>query len=82
MDKLEPKDREIVRAAAKPAVQAQIDAILASEKDTINFLTKKGGMQVIPMENPKAFSSKLDSVYKEASARIGADLVNQARSFS
>jgi len=82
MDKLEPKDREIVRAAAKPAVQAQIDAILASEKDTINFLTQKGGMQVIPMENPKAFSGKLDSVYKEASARIGADLVNQARSFS
>jgi hypothetical protein len=34
------------------------------------------------MENPKAFSDKLDSVYKEASARIGADLVNEARKFS
>lgn len=82
MDKLEPKDREVVREAAKPAVQAQVDAILTSEKDTIAFLTQKGGMQIIPMENPKAFSDKLDSVYKEASVRIGADLVNQARRFS
>jgi hypothetical protein len=39
-------------------------------------------MQIISMENPKAFSGKLDSVYKEASARIGADLVNAARNFS
>ncbi len=82
MDKLEPKDREVVREAAKPAVQAQVEAILASEKETIAFLTQKGGMQIIPMENPKAFSDKLDPVYKEASARIGADLVNQARRFS
>lgn len=82
MDKLEPKDREVVREAAKPAVLAQVEAILASEKETIAFLTQKGGMQVIPMENPKAFSDKLDSVYKEASARIGADLVDQARRFS
>jgi tripartite ATP-independent transporter DctP family solute receptor len=82
MDKLEPKDREIVREAAKPAVQAQVDEILKSEKDTIAFLKEKGGMQIIAMENPKAFSDKLDSVYKEASARIGADLVNAARNFS
>lgn len=82
MDKLEPKDREIVREAAKPAVQAQIDEVLRSEKDTIAFLRQKGGMQIIDMENPEAFSNKLDSVYKEASARIGADLVNAARGFS
>jgi tripartite ATP-independent transporter DctP family solute receptor len=82
MDRLEPKDREIVREAAIPAVKAQIDDVLKSENDTIAFLKDKGGMQIIPMENPKAFSDKLDSVYKEASARIGADLVNAARRFA
>jgi len=82
MDKLEPRDREIVREAARPAVKAQIDEVLKSENDTIAFLKNKGGMQIISMENPKAFSAKLDSVYKEASARIGADLVNAARNFS
>jgi tripartite ATP-independent transporter DctP family solute receptor len=82
MDRLEPKDREIVREAAIPAVKAQIDDVLKSENDTIAFLKDKGGMQIIPMENPKAFSDKLDSVYREASARIGADLVNAARRFA
>jgi hypothetical protein len=34
------------------------------------------------MESPGSFSDKLDSVYREAAERIGADLVEQARSFS
>jgi TRAP-type C4-dicarboxylate transport system substrate-binding protein len=40
------------------------------------------GVQVFPMENPKAFSAKMDSVYKDAADRIGADLIAQARSFA
>jgi tripartite ATP-independent transporter DctP family solute receptor len=79
MDKLDKKDQEIVREAANPAVQAQVDDILQSEKETIAFLKDKGGMQIMDLENPKAFSEKLDAVYKEAGDRIGSDLVGAAR---
>ena len=82
MDKLDKKDQEIVREAAKPAVKAQVDDVLHSEQETIAFLKDKGGMQIIPLENQKAFSDKLDGVYKEASDRIGADLVDAARKAS
>jgi tripartite ATP-independent transporter DctP family solute receptor len=79
MSQLTPADQAVVRQAAKPAVDAQVDAVLKSEQETIAFLKDKGGMQIIPLENQKAFSEKLDSVYKEASDRIGADLINAAR---
>ena len=82
MDKLTPADQAVVREAAKPAVKAQVDDVLKSEQETIAFLKDKGGMQIIPLENQKAFSEKLDGVYKEASDRIGADLINAARNFS
>ncbi len=81
MDKLTPQDQAVVRAAGKPAVDAQIDEIFKGEKAAIALLQEKG-IQIIPMENPKAFSAKMDSVYKEAAERIGADLVTQARDFS
>jgi tripartite ATP-independent transporter DctP family solute receptor len=81
LDKLSPQDREIVRAAGQPAVDAQVDATLKGEKTAIAFLQEKG-IQVIPMENPKAFSDKMGAVYKEAASRIGADLIEQARKFA
>jgi tripartite ATP-independent transporter DctP family solute receptor len=81
MNKLTPADQEVVRAAGKPAVDAQIDEILKGEKAAIALLQEKG-VQVFPMENPKAFSAKVDSVYKDAADRIGADLIAQARSFA
>jgi TRAP-type C4-dicarboxylate transport system substrate-binding protein len=81
MEKLSPADQEVVRAAGKPAVDAQVDAVLNSEKSSIAFMQEKG-LQVFPMENPKAFSDKLEAVYKEAADRIGADLIEEARKFS
>jgi TRAP-type C4-dicarboxylate transport system substrate-binding protein len=81
MDKLSPEDREIVRAAGQPAVDAQVEETLKGEKTAIAFLREKG-IQVVPMENPKAFSDKMDVVYKEAVSRIGADLIEQARKFA
>ena len=81
MDKLSPEDREIVRAAGQPAVDAQVAEVLKSEKTAIAFLQEKG-IQVIPLENPKAFSDKLELVYKEAADRIGADLIEQVRNLS
>jgi TRAP-type C4-dicarboxylate transport system substrate-binding protein len=81
MDKLEPRDQEIVRAAGQPAVDAQTDAILSSEEATIASLREKG-LQVLQLENRKAFSDKVETVYKEASEWIGADLIEQARKFA
>jgi TRAP-type transport system periplasmic protein len=81
MDKLTPPDQEVVRAAGKPAVDAQVDEILKGEKAALAFLQDKG-IQVFAMENSKAFSAKMESVYKEAADRIGADMIEQARHFS
>jgi tripartite ATP-independent transporter DctP family solute receptor len=81
MDKLTPEDREVVRAAGKPAVDAQVAEILSGEKAAIAFLQEKG-IQIFEMEDPKAFSAKMEAVYKEAADRIGADTLAQARNFS
>jgi TRAP-type C4-dicarboxylate transport system substrate-binding protein len=81
MDKLSPQDQAVVRAAGKPAVEAQVSEILKGEKTAIVFLQEKG-IQIFNMEDPKAFSAKMDSVYKDAAERIGADLIAQARNFS
>jgi len=81
MDKLTPEDREVVRAAGKPAVDAQVAEILNGEKAAIAFLQEKG-IQIFEMEDPKAFSAKMEAVYKEAADRIGADLIEQARKSS
>jgi TRAP-type transport system periplasmic protein len=81
MDRLSPEDREIVRAAGQPAVDAQVAEVLKTEKTAIAFLQEKG-IRIIPLENPKTFSDKLDLVYKEAADRIGADLIDQVRKLS
>jgi tripartite ATP-independent transporter DctP family solute receptor len=81
MDKLSPEDQAVVRAAGKPAVDAQIEEILTGEKAALAFLQDKG-IQIFRMEDPKAFSAKMDAVYKDAAGRIGADLVEQARNSS
>jgi tripartite ATP-independent transporter DctP family solute receptor len=81
MDKLSPEDQAVVRAAGKPAVDAQVEEILTGEKAALGFLQDKG-IQIFKMEDPKAFSAKMDSVYKDAAERIGADLVEQARNSS
>jgi tripartite ATP-independent transporter DctP family solute receptor len=81
MDKLAPEDRDIVRAAAKPALDAQTAAIFGSLKSDVAFLQEKG-LQVFQMEDPRAFANKMEGVYKEAADAIGADIVEQARRFA
>jgi TRAP-type transport system periplasmic protein len=81
MDKLEPRDQEIVRAAGQPAVDAQVQDVLENELKARGFMQEKG-LQVFEMENPKAFSDKMEAVYKDAAERIGADLIEQVRAFS
>jgi TRAP-type C4-dicarboxylate transport system substrate-binding protein len=81
MDKLAPEDRDTVRAAAKPALDAQTAAVFDSLKSDVALLQEKG-LQIFQMEDPRAFASKMENVYKEAADSIGADIVEQARRFT
>jgi TRAP-type transport system periplasmic protein len=81
MDKLTPEDRDIMRAAAKPALDAQTAAVFGSLKSDVALLQEKG-LQVLQMEDPGAFAGKMEGVYREAADSIGADLVEQARRFA
>jgi TRAP-type transport system periplasmic protein len=81
MDKLSQEDRATVRGAGQPAVAAQLEEVIKSERTALAFLQGKG-IQIFPLENAKPFSDMLEAVYKEAAGRIGADLIEQARKFS
>jgi tripartite ATP-independent transporter DctP family solute receptor len=81
IDKLGAEDREIVRSAGQPAVDAQLEVVLKSEKSNVAFIQERG-IQVFAMENPKVFSDRMQVVYKDAADRIGADIVEQARRFA
>ena len=81
LDKLSPEDRAIVRAAGRPALEAQAEEVLKGEKADLDVLQEKG-VQIIPIEDRKAFSDKMEVVYNEAADRIGAELIEQAREFS
>ncbi len=78
LNKLTPQDQEVVRAAGIPACEAQKEAVLASEKSALGFLTEHG-IETVEVENLQAFRDKVNSVYKETGDRIGADLVAEAR---
>jgi tripartite ATP-independent transporter DctP family solute receptor len=81
MDKLDPEDQAIVRAAGKSGVDAQVATVLNTEKTNLAFVQERG-IQVFQMENPKAFSDRMEVVYRDAAERIGADIVEQARKFA
>jgi TRAP-type transport system periplasmic protein len=81
MEKLAPEDREIVRAAGQPAADAQVQAAVASEKGNLGLLQERG-IQIFMVEDRKAFSDRMEAVYKDAAGRIGADLIERARAFA
>jgi TRAP-type transport system periplasmic protein len=81
MNRLSPEDQAIVREAGRPAVDAQVEGILSAEKTELAFLQERG-IQVFSPENTKAFSDKMEVVYKNAADRIGTDLVKEARRFA
>ncbi len=81
MDKLSPEDQAIVREAGQPAVDAHVKEVLKGEEAALAFLQEKG-IQIFPVEDPRAFAGKVEAVYKEAANRIGADFIEQARKFA
>ncbi len=81
MSKLSLQDQAIVREAGRSAVETQLKGIVESEKTALAVLQEKG-IQILPLEDSKSFSEKLEPVYREAADRIGPALVEAARSFS
>jgi uncharacterized spore protein YtfJ len=51
------------------------------ERTALAVLQEKG-IQIVPMERASSFSETLESVYREAAGRIGADLVERAHNLS
>jgi TRAP-type transport system periplasmic protein len=78
LDKLTPQDREVVREAGLPACEAQKEAVLASEKTALEFLTEHG-IETVEIENLQAFRDKVEGVYKDTGDRIGPGLIAEAR---
>jgi TRAP-type C4-dicarboxylate transport system substrate-binding protein len=62
------------------AADAQTEAAIKSERENLAFLQEKG-LQVFSVEDRKAFADKMETVYKEAASRMGADIIEQARKF-
>jgi TRAP-type C4-dicarboxylate transport system substrate-binding protein len=81
MGKLTKADQDVVREAGPPSCDAQFQAVLAAQKDALGFLTGHG-IETAEVENLQAFRDKVSGVYKDASDRVGAALVNEARSLA
>lgn len=81
MEKLPREDQEIVRAAGQPAADAQVQAAIASETANLALLQEKG-IQIFMVEDRNAFAVRMEAVYKEATGRIGPDLIERARAFA
>jgi TRAP-type C4-dicarboxylate transport system substrate-binding protein len=76
--RLAPQDRDSVLQAGREACEAQRDAVVASAKDSLHFLTTHG-LQTVEIENLQAFRDKVESVYKDTGERLGAAFVGEAR---
>jgi TRAP-type transport system periplasmic protein len=81
LSKLTPADQDVVRAAAKTASEAHVKAVLDSELAAIETLKTKG-IKIFSMKDPKAFVAKVQPVYQTNAARIGTDLIDEARQFA
>lgn len=81
MATLGPEDQSVVRAAAKFAAEAQIKLVNVTEAANTALL-QKYGIELIPLKDRKPFVDKMEPVYKETAARIGAELIEQARAFN
>ena len=81
MEKLAREDQEIVRAAGQPAADAHVQAAVASEAANLALLQEKR-IQTFMVEDRKAFADRMEAAYKEATGRIEADPIEQARQFA
>jgi tripartite ATP-independent transporter DctP family solute receptor len=78
LGRLSPADQQIVRDSAKIGADAHVKAVFEREESALQEL-KARGMQVFEMDDRNAFVAKVQPVLAEATARIGADMMELAR---
>jgi tripartite ATP-independent transporter DctP family solute receptor len=81
LGRLSPADQQIVRDSARIGADEHVKAVLAKEAAALEEL-KARGMQVFEMEDRNAFVAKVQSVLAEATARVGADMMDLARAMA
>jgi tripartite ATP-independent transporter DctP family solute receptor len=77
LEKLSDENQEIVRKAARLAIDRQRVKSAKNSEEIIELL-KAEGMQVNSINNPKEFRSLVTEIYDEFRGKIGEDLVEQA----
>lgn len=75
--KLSDENQEVVRQAAKRAIQRQRETV-ASNNDAVLDQIRAAGMSVNEVDDVAAFRSMVSGVYDEYRGKIGADIVNTA----
>jgi tripartite ATP-independent transporter DctP family solute receptor len=78
LNRLSPADQQLVRDSARIGADEQVKTVLAKETSALEEL-KARGMQVFEMEDRNAFVAKAQPVLAEATARVGADMMELAR---
>lgn len=76
-DKLTANQQEIIKKAAKLAIDRQRVKTAKNSEDIVEIL-KSEGMQVNKIKNPKDFRKLVTGVYEEFKPKIGSDLFDQA----
>ncbi len=78
LGRLSPADQQIVRDSAKIGADEHVKTVFAKEAAALEEL-KARGMQVFEMDDRNAFVAKVQPVLAEATARVGADMMELAR---
>jgi tripartite ATP-independent transporter DctP family solute receptor len=78
LDRLTPADKQIVRDSAKIGSEDHVKNVLAKEALAQEEL-KARGLQIFEMEDRDAFVARVQPVLADATARVGADMMELAR---
>ncbi|WP_296936337.1 TRAP transporter substrate-binding protein [uncultured Marinobacter sp.] len=76
-NKLSPETQELVREAAKKAIDRQRETVASNNGNVLDQI-KAAGMTVNEVDDVEAFRSKVANVYDEYRSKIGADILDKA----
>lgn len=76
-NKLSSENQEVVRQAAKRAIERQRETVAANNDEVLEQI-RAAGMKVNEVDDVEAFRDRVSGVYDEYSSKIGADIVSKA----
>lgn len=76
-NKLSADNQEVVRQAARRAIDRQRETVAANNDDVLEQI-RAAGMEVNEVDDVEAFRERVSGVYDEYSSKIGADIVSKA----